>query len=334
MMCQRRRRQFLLATSALLGTSLARAQAQRRFRIAWFTSTVAVVDTASLQSESPTFAALVAELRTLGYVQGGNIDFDVVSGYGHSEAYAELAAALVRRKPDVILVTGSQIAVATKKATATIPIVMSASADPVKYGLIATLARPGGNVTGISADSGPEIEVKRLQLLKETVPSISRVSSLSTKWIWEGPFGQELRRSGNLLGLQLEFTELVPKDLQGTFQRVKAQRPDGLFVLLAPELMPLRQQMADLAISAQLPTAVPFSEMVVAGSLLSYGFDNRDLYRRAAHYVDKILRGTRPADLPVQLPNKFEFVINARTAKTLGIKIPQSILTRADRVIA
>ena len=325
-----RRRQILFSVGVLLGAPFASAQqARKRFRIGWFSAVLSKTET--LKS-SPSFAGFVAELRTLGYDQEA-LDFDILSADGRAEKYGDVAAALVRGKPDVIVVTGSQVAVATKKTTTTIPIVLCASADPVKYGLVGSLARPGGNVTGLSADAGPEIESKRLQLLKEVVPSISRVCCLATTWIWEGPLGRELDRSGKLLGLETEFAQLLPTDLHATFERVKAQRTDALFVLLAPEVYAVRRQITEFSLSARLPTAVPYAEMAAAGCLMSYGFNLPELGRLAARYVDKILKGAKPSELPVQLPNKFELFINAKTARTLGIKIPQSILLRADRVI-
>ena len=286
-----------------------------------------------MESVSPALAAFVSELRALGYAREVNLDLDVVSAEGRPEKYPELATALAGRNPDVIIVTGSQMAVATKKVTSKIPIVMSAAGDPVKYGLVATLAKPGGNVTGISADADPQIEVRRLQLLREAVPSLTRVSCLGSLWIWNGPYGQELRRSRDALGLQVQFAELVPSDLHASFDRVKAQQPDALFVLLTPEAYTLRQQITDFAAESRLPMSAPYAEMAVSGALMSYGFSIPGLWRLTASYVDKILKGTKPADLPVQLPNKFELIVNQKTAKTLGIKIPQRLLLRADRVI-
>jgi len=329
-MSQVKRRRLFLATGVLLAVPTAYAQqAERRLRIGWFSP---ALSEAELVGSSPSYAGFVAEMHTLGYAPA-TFEFEIVSGEGRAEKYAEAAAALARRKPDVIVTQGSQATVAIKKATSTIPVVMSAAADPVKYGLVVSLARPGGNVTGVSADAGPEIESKRLQLLKEVVPGINRVSCLATTWIWEGPLGRELQRSGKVLRLQTEFAQLTPADLPATFDRIKAQRPDALFVMLAPDVYGVRRHITEFALSARLPTAAPYSEMAAAGSLLSYGFNLPELGRLTARYVAKILKGAKPAELPVQLPNKFELVINTKTATTLGLKIPHSILIRADRVI-
>ena len=175
--------------------------------------------------------------------------------------------------------------------------------------------------------------MKRLELLTQVVPGIKRVSCLSTKWIWDGPFGQELQRSAKNLGVAVEFAELLASDVRMSFRRVVAQRPDALFLVLSPEVYNLRQQLADLALENELALSAPFAEAADLGSLMSYGWDVPSVYRAAAHYLDKIFKGAKPGDLPVQQPSKFEFVINLKTAKAPGLKIPQPVLLRADRVI-
>ena len=329
-----KRREFaVLLVSVLTGRVALAQQSGRMFRVGWILPTATAADIPGFRWTSGSSEALIAELRNLGYVRDVNVQFDVVTAEGRPERYPDLAAAIVRRKPDVIIVSGSQVAVATRKATSTIPIVMSAAADPVKYGLVVSLARPGGNVTGLSADAGAEIEGKRLEYLKQVVPHIKRVSCLVTKWIWDGPYGRELERSGKVLGVQVQFAELTPSDLQATFQRVAAQQPDALFVVLAPEVLALRHKIMEFSNSARIPVTGPFAELTEAGALMSYGYSLPELGRAAARYVDKIFRGASPAELPVQRPSVFELVINQKTAKALGIRIPQSILVRADRVI-
>jgi len=329
-----RRRDFSVLLVSTLVSRVAFAQSSGKvYRIGWILPTTQAADLSGFKWAGPTQTALIAELRKSGYVPEVNLKLDVVTAEGRPEKYGELAAAIVRRKPDVIIVSGSEMTVAAKKATSTIPIVMVSSADPVKYGLVSSLARSGGNVTGLSADAGAELEGKRLEYLKQVLPHIKRVSCLVTKWIWDGPYGRALERSGKVLGIDVQFAELTPSDLQASFDRVTSQRPDALFVVLAPEVFVLRHKIIEFGNSTRLPVASPFAEMTEAGGLMSYGYSLPELGRAAARYVDKIFKGANPAELPVQRPSVFELAINLKVAKTFGIKIPHSILARADRVI-
>lgn len=317
------RRETILALLALgAAPILAPAQpVEKVYRVAW-----------ALPTGSPP-KIFLRELNTLGYVEGRNLIIDHASADGHFERFPDVVAELLRRKPDVLVVTGSQMALVAKKATSSVAIVMNAVAQPVNYGLVASLAQPGGNVTGTSAEANPETEAKRLELLKELVPKLSRVTCLVTKWVWDGPFGDAIRLGASKIAITLLYAEHKPDDLKATFATITRQRPDALLVALTPEVYFQRQQIADFSLKARLPGIYPFAEFVEAGGLISYGWRNSDVPRRTANYVDKILKGAKPADLPVEQPTEFDLVINLKTAKALGLKVPASLLVRADRVI-
>jgi len=211
--------------------------------------------------------------------------------------------------------------------------VMSGVAEPVKYHLVASLARPGGNVTGIAVNVTPESEGHRLELLRDLVPDLTRVSCLATKWIWEGPVGKVIRRRAAEIGLTLLYAEHMPTNLSATLARIVGQRPDALFVVQSPDVYAQRKQIVDFALEARLPGIYPFAEMAQEGGLMSYGVDLLDLFRRAASYVDKILKGATPAELPVEQATAFEFVVNLNTATALDVSFSKDLLSRANRVI-
>jgi putative ABC transport system substrate-binding protein len=239
----------------------------------------------------------------------------------------------VRLKVDVI-VTGPPSTRAAKEATATIPIVMTQDNDPVGNGFVASLARPGGNIT-VLATLAPDIGGKRLELLKEIVPKLSRVAVLGTSTI-PGSAQQlkETERAAGALGVKLQYLDVLdPKDIETAFREAAKGRAGAVLTLTSSILLSQRAQLADLAVKNRLPAIYPFPEYVEAGGLISYGVNLSDLYRRAATYVDKILKGAKPADLPVEQPIKFEFIINLKAAKQIGLTIPQSVLFRADKVI-
>jgi len=276
-------------------------------------------------------------LRELGYIEGQNIATEYRYAEGKRERMPELAAELVRLNVDIIVVAGGTgIIQAAKNATKTIPIVMTGGgSDPVEAGLVESLARPGGNVTGLST-LARELAGKRLELLKEAVPKISRVAVL-----YDPANSNDIRDVKELLpvaaralGLTLQPWEIRAAD---TFERVFAalskERPDGLYNTGSPLMGANRKRIADFAIKSRLPSVSSRAYEVDAGGLMSYGADLADSYRRVAIYVDKILKGAKPADLPVEQPTKFELVINVKTAKQIGVTIPQRVLARADRVI-
>jgi len=275
-------------------------------------------------------------LRELGWVEGQNIVIDYRYAEGRVDRLPDLAAELVRLKVDLIVASaGTQAATAAKNATETIPIVMIYVRDPVGNGLIASLARPGGNVTGVSGSAGLELFAKQLELLKETVPKIRRVAILSNP---DNAYHQLAIREVNVaarsLGVQLQLLEARgPNEFDGAFAAMAKERVGALLVLSDAIFGSHRTRLADLAARSRLPAAFGVRDDVEAGGLMSYGPSILDSYRQAATYVDRILRGAKPAELPVERPTKFELVINMKTAKALGLTIPQSVLLRADEVI-
>jgi len=275
-------------------------------------------------------------LRELGWVEGQNIVIDYRYAEGRVDRLPDLAAELVRLKVDLIVASaGTQAATAAKNATETIPIVMIYVRDPVGTGLIASLARPGGNVTGVSGSAGLELFAKQLELLKETVPKIRRVAILSNP---DNAYHQLAIREVNVaarsLGVQLQLLEARgPNEFDGAFAAMAKERVGALLVLSDAIFGSHRTRLADLAARSRLPAAFGVRDAVEAGGLMSYGPSILDSYRQAATYVDKILKGAKPADLPVEQPMKFELVLNLKTAEALGLTIPPLILFQADEVI-
>ena len=273
-------------------------------------------------------------LRELGYVEGRNIALESRWAEGRFERLPDLAAELARLKVDVILAGGTPSALAAKNATRTIPIVMVNVADPVRAGLVASLARPGGNITGPTL-LNPELSAKRVELLKEVVPKVSRVAAFmnpaspATPVLWE-----ETQRAAEALGVQLQPLEVRgPNEYEGAFGAATRGRAGGLLFLDDAVMLANRTRIVTLAARSSLPGMYGFREFVDVGGLMSYGANASNSYGRAATYVDKILKGAKPADLPVEQPTRFELVINMKTAKALGLTIPQTVLIRAEHVI-
>ncbi|HEY6364367.1 MAG TPA: ABC transporter substrate-binding protein [Candidatus Binatia bacterium] len=272
-------------------------------------------------------------LRDLGYVEGRNILIEFRTTGGKSERRPELAAELVQLKVDVIVADTAGEVTAAKNATATIPIVMRGVADPIALGLVASLANPGGNITGI-ATLAPELSGKRLELLKEVIPKLSRVALLTppTK-AWRTSI-KETEVAAQALGLPLQILQVISADeLEGAFDAAKKQRAGALVQVQASSLMPHQPRIIELATKNRLPTMYYNRHSVELGGLMSYGQDNLHRNRRVASMVDKILKGRKPADIPVEQPMKFEFVVNLKTAQQLGLTIPPNVLARADKVI-
>ena len=322
------RRYFLIAVGLFLAAPLA-AEAQQAAKVARIGYMGAnLADVPHLQE------AFLQGLRDLGYVEGRNVVIEFRSAEGKLERLPALAAELVALKVDVIVAPPTVAALAAKQASSTLPIVTTGSADPVMSGLVTSLARPGGNVTGLSYLS-EELGGKRLDLLKQAVPGVSRVAVLwrpgATSERTEKDMLKDLEVAARGLGVRPQFVEVRgPEDIDRAFSDMTRARADALFVVGFPMLSAERRRLIDLAAKNRLPTVFPQRQSVDAGGLMSYGANLADLHRRAATYVDKILKGAKPGDLPVEQPTKFELVINLKTAKALGITIPPSLLLRAE----
>ena len=275
------------------------------------------------------------ELSKLGWIEGKNIRVDYRFAEGKRERLAELTADLVRLKVDLIVVTGVRAALAAKKATTTIPIVFASAPDPVGLGLVSSLARPGGNVTGLS-NLAPELNTKRLEIIKDAVPKLARVGLLWTPGAAGGEIQlKELRPAAQALKLNLEEITTQPdaKGLENAFQAAKQKQVGAIMTSAGRRLFGERKRIVELAGKYRLPAIYIQKEYVDDGGLMFYGADYDDLYRRAAVYVDKILKGAKPADLPVQQATKFEFVINLKAAKQIGLTLSPEFLSRANQVI-
>ncbi|HEY7220915.1 MAG TPA: ABC transporter substrate-binding protein [Candidatus Binatia bacterium] len=273
-------------------------------------------------------------LRELGYVEGKNIVIEWRHAEGKLASIPGLAAELVRLKVDVIVSSGSVTTRLAKEATHTIPIVMTQDPDPIGNGFVASLARPGGNITGLS-NLNRELSGKRLELLKETIPKLSRVAVFGTSTFPGNAQNlKEAELAAGGFGVNLQYLDVLdPKDIDAAFRRAVKGQAEAVLGLGGPVLNPQRTTVVELAAKSQLPAMYSIREYVEAGGLMSYGVSVTDLDRRAATYVDKILKGAKPADLPVEQPTKFEFVINLKAAKQIGLMIPPNVLARADRVI-
>jgi putative ABC transport system substrate-binding protein len=325
------RRAFIgtLACGLLAAPFTANAQpAGKVYRVGYLTA-------GSIAANPRVLEAFRQGLRELGWVEGQNVVIEYRSAEGRFDRLPDLAAELVRLKVDVIVGAATPAVVAAKKATASIPIVGVSLTEPVGIGLIASLARPGGNVTGVSYSVGTDIFGKDLELLTEAVPKVRRIAVLSNP---DGPVythtTSNIKEAARSLGLQLQLVEARgPGDFDGAFATMARERVGALLVVTDPVFIPHRARLVGLAAKNRLPSIFTQRADVEAGGLMSYGPNFADMYRRAATYVDKILKGAKPADLPVEQPTKFELVINLKTAKALGLTIPPSLLQRADEVI-
>jgi len=273
-------------------------------------------------------------LRDLGYIEGKNIAIESRTAATRADRLSVLAGELVDLKVDVIVAAGSQAVHAAQRTTKSIPIVMTSSSDPVGTGFVASLAHPGGNITGLSL-VGPDLSTKRLEMLKEVVLGVSRVAVF---WNPDDPAAKislrETEDAAKAQAMHLQILEIrEASDFESAFRAANKGRVRALILLPAPIVATQAKQIAELALKNNLPAISPVSEFPNAGGLMSYGANLADLYRRAATYVDKILKGAKPADLPVEQPTKFELVINLKTAKQIGLTIPPNVLARADKVI-
>jgi putative ABC transport system substrate-binding protein len=322
-----KRKITVLALSALLFVLCASAEAQQAAKV----PRIGILSPLS-SSADDLLDAFRQGLRELGYVEGRNIVIEYRSAEGRNDRLPELAAELVRLKVDVLVTTGPAAVGAGKQATSTIPIVMGAVGDAVDFGFVASLARPGGNITGMSW-LGPELNAKRLELLKEVFPKVVRVAVL-----WDPATPKTYVRATEVaarsLGINLRVLEVAKSnEFDHAFATLTGDGAGALEVMPSTMFASQMRQLVDLAAKSRLPAIFPDERYAQAGGLLSYGPSFPEMYRRAATYVDKILKGAKPGDLPVEQPMRFEFIINLKAAKQIGLTIPPNVLVRADRVI-
>jgi putative ABC transport system substrate-binding protein len=324
-----RRRDFIAMLSGAAAAWPGVAQAQQASKL----PTIGLLIAATPAAQSPWTNAFVQRLRELGWIEGRSVSVEVRSAEGRSERAAEIATEFVRLKVDVIVTGGTTTVLAVKRATSVIPIVFATGADPVGAGLVASLAQPGGNVTGLSVQF-TDLASKRLELLREAVPGLRRLAIMANI---DAPAALlelgEVQAAARTLGLEVVTWEIQrTEDVAPPFLRLKG-RAEALYVCSDPLVVTNRIRINTLAMGERLPTMHGFREHVEAGGLMSYGPDFADQYRRAAELVDKILRGAKPADIPVEQPTKFNLVVNLITAQALGLTVPPTLLARADEVI-
>ena len=323
------RRAFVTGLGAVLATpQAARSQPTGKMR------RIGLLDYASDPASNSRWTALRDRLRELGYVEGQNVVFESRWSDGQKDRLPGLARELVNAKVDIIVTAGSESAAAAKRLTSSVPIVMATGGDVVGSGIVASLARPGGNVTGVISLTS-ELGGKRLELLQQLIPRVSRVAVLrdpdnrGTR-----AFVSDAERAAKSLGIVLQVVSVHGhKPLDDAFLAMKRAHTDAVMFAENTAFIAYRQHVADLAVTHRIPMMAPAKEYAVAGVLVSYGTDYLDLFQRAAAYVDKIFKGSKPSDMPIEQPTKFELVINLKTAKVLGLTIPPSLLLRADQVI-
>jgi putative tryptophan/tyrosine transport system substrate-binding protein len=324
---------IFLALCSLLLAPCSAAEAQQTGKVA----RIGFLDNSSASGNAPLLEAFRQDMRKLGWIEGKNFTFEYRYAEEKVDRLPDLAADLVRLKVDLVMASGGQPTLAAKSATTTIPIVMANAGDPVAFGLVASLGRPGGNVTGLSS-LVPELNSKRLEILYDAIPKLVRVGFLRPSG-GGGPAGEatmkEIRPAALGLKIKLEEieTQVNAKGLESAFQTAKQKQVGAIMTTTGNPYFTERKRIVELAVKHRLPAIYPQKEFVDEGGLMSYGADYNDLYRRAAVYVDKILKGATPADLPVQQATKFEFVINLKAAKQIGLTIPNRVLERANQVI-
>jgi putative ABC transport system substrate-binding protein len=332
-----KRREFMALLGGVAATSPLTARAQqpaKQHRIAIFHPAIPT----KLLTETgggSAWRAFFGELRRLGYVEGQNLIVERYSAEGHHERYPDLVRQIVARNPELIVTGTNPVVIAFRAATSTIPLV-AFMLDPLKAGLVTSLARPGGNLTGITLDAGDEIWGKRLQMLQQAIPSAAKVAFLGMREGWEGSSGQVLRDAGARLGISLVFMlpqKGTPSDIEGVFAAMQEQRPDAVLVSGEGDLYANRQLIAELAAKNRLPAMCPYRDYVDAGGLMAYAVDLAELLKRMANQVHGILTGAKPGDLPIYQPTKFDLLVNMKTAKALGITLPPALLAVAAEIL-
>ena len=327
------RRAFLGAVTGGLLTAPLAAEAQPAGKVPRIGVVASTTSVAELGQHSGV-GAFVQKLRELGWNEGQNIVIERRTSEGNAERFAPLTVEFMALGVDVIVLVSQAGAVAARSVTATMPIVMVTSARPVEAGLAASLARPGANVTGHTLIAEPQEEGKRLQLLKEAVPRASHIVYLGPEWAWTTDYGQEARNAARVLGLTLTFLPASEQaQFRAAFEMMRRQPPDALYAFGSTENFAFREIILNFATRMRLPTLYAYRETVEKGGLMSYGASLIALWQGAARHVDKILRGAKPGDLPIERPTTFELVINLKTAKALGLTIPPTLLALADQVI-
>jgi putative ABC transport system substrate-binding protein len=321
---------FAIPVGAMLLALCSTVEAQKAEKV----PRIGIVTAQPLSAVAARHEAFRQGLRELGYVEGKTIVIEHRSAEGKLHRLPALMAEIVRLNVDIIVSYGSTTTRTAQKATSTIPIVMAQDTDPIGNGFVASLARPGGNITGLSSLAA-DLSGKRLELLKEILPKLSRAAVFGTS---TNPGNtqslKETELAAGAFGVKLKYLDILgPRDIETAFRAASNGRADAVFVLRSPVLNSNRKQFAQLAAKTRLPATYPTSEFVEAGGLMFYGVNNTDLDRRAATYVDKILKGRKPADLPVEQPIKFDFIVNLKAAKQIGLTIPPNVLARADKVI-
>lgn len=329
------RRAVLMAGGAMLcAPSFARAQrSARTYRVGLIFTSTPIAVMSGPEPRHILTRTFIEALRSLGYIEGQNLVLERRSAEGHFDRFAAIVTELIDRKVDVIVTAGNELALVAKNLTTSVPVVMGTSYDPVGAGLVAGLARPGGNITGFALHVGPEFDAKRLQLLKEALPAIGQVAFLGSQGDWDGPEGQHVRVAAKLMGMTLVHAGHAPTEYSAAFKQIAEMPGVALFVARSSANNANARPIAAFASQNRIAGIYPQRLFVEAGGLMSYGGDLPDLWKRAAGHVDKILRGAKPGDLPVEQPSKFALVINAKTAAALGLTIPPTLLAFATEVI-
>jgi len=328
------RRRFLLTSLAGALAAPVGAETQQTAkvaRVAYVVTTSPVSEMTGPDPRHPLTRDLLKALGALGWIEGRNLILERRSAEGRFERFGDILRELVGLPCDVIVTTGATMTEEALRITQTIPIVFTAL-DPIVLGFVTSLARPNRNITGVMG-AGPEFEGKRLELLRQALPKARRVAVLTSANNWNSAYGEALRDAANRLGMNLLYTESGPSDYSRAFASITRQRAEAIYVAAGPYLFADRHHLIEFAATNRLPTMFVDREYVAAGGLMSYGSNFTEQFRHAAEYVAKILKGARPGDLPVEQPTKFGLVINRKTAKALGLTIPQSLLLRADEII-
>jgi putative ABC transport system substrate-binding protein len=327
-----------IVAGLLLAVTIVGAQsAERAVRVHRLAVVDPVIPAAQLtKAAGPSYSGFFEELHRLGYIEGQNILIERFSGEGRADHYPEVVRDVIDRDPDVIFANSTRLVLEFKVLTSTIPIV-TVTPDPVRLGIVASLARPGANITGVAVDAGAELFGKRLELLKQAVPNLSKVGILASRPVWEKtPVGTAMQNAAQVVGIAYMWPSdgpLQEAEYRRAFEAMTQEGVNGVIVLEQNENWTFRQLIIDLAEKARLPTIWPATEGVEIGGFMSYGIDWQDIGRRIAGATDQILKGKNPNDIPIQQPTAFHLSINLKTAKTLGIGIPSSVLIQADKVI-